>query len=259
MNVGAFAPGYVADMVVIDPKTLKIRKVVKRGKVVVDQGQFLSDYQTLDVPDQLLDTVHLPSLSVNDLRIPCSKEHRVIGLIDGQILTSAENIKPSCVNGFIQSDPGADILKAAVIERHGKSGNVGLGLVKGLGLKQGAVASTVAHDAHNMVVAGITDEDMLYAVNQLAKGGGGQILVKDGKVLTKLDLPIAGLMSSAPAREVARSIGELRARIRELGSALSDPFATLSFLALSVIPKLRLTTHGILDVEHWKIADIGGS
>ncbi|MBN2380107.1 adenine deaminase [candidate division WOR-3 bacterium] len=256
-NVGAIAPGYAADILAIDPQTLEVRKVIKRGKLVVEDGQCILEQETPDVPSRLLNTVHLPSMSADDLRIPCYQKHRAIGLIDGQILTSAETVEPPCVSGLIQSDPRTDILKAAVIERHGKSGNIGLGLVKGLGIKEGAVATTVAHDAHNLVVVGTSDQDMLYAVNRLADTGGGQILIRDGKVIARLDLPIAGLMTAAPASQVAKSIHDLRIRTRELGSALSDPFATLSFLALSVLPKLRLTTQGVLDVEQWKILNIG--
>jgi adenine deaminase len=257
-NLGAIAPGYIADILALDPETLAVKAVIKRGKLMVRDGEFVGETSACAVPNTLLASVHLPSLSADSLRIPYFEEVSAIGLIDGEIVTTEEVVSPVNRQGSSEADVEKDVLKAAVIERHGKSGRIGPGFVKGLGLKRGAMASTVAHDAHNVVVVGAVDSDMLLAIRELERMGGGQVLVAEGKVLASLPLPIAGLMSDAKAEDVSKSIKELKTKARELGSRLTDPYATLSFLALSVIPRLRLTTSGLLDVDKWKIVEVRG-
>jgi len=151
--------------------------------------------------------------------------------------------------GDVVADPAADVLKLAVVERHRGTGNVGLGIVRGFGLKRGALASTIAHDSHNVVVVGTNDEDMRTALRALVKIGGGQVVVAEGEVQALLPLPIAGLMSDRPLSEVAEAGRALCGAARALGCAVSDPFMTLSFLALPVIPHLKLTDRGLVDVE----------
>ncbi|MBD3286792.1 amidohydrolase family protein, partial [candidate division WOR-3 bacterium] len=257
-NLGAIAPGYLADILVLEPETLAVKTVLKRGKPIDEDYQFKDETRETSIPAGLLKTVHLPALSENSLRIPNYEKVRVIGLIDSEILTTEERESPKTSQGFSDANIDNDLLKAAVIERHGKSGKVGLGFVKGFGLKKGAMASTVAHDAHNLVVVGTKDSDMISAARKVADMNGGQVLVSEGKTLASLPLPVAGLMTGVGAEDVSESIRKLKTEARELGSGLSDPFAALSFLALSVIPQLRLTTHGILDVEQWKIVEVKG-
>jgi len=247
-RLGAIAPGYFADIALLTPESLTVKNVFKKGKLISPTSE-----HSQPVPDFFKNSVKLPQLDISDFQIPYKKQLRAIGIMDGEILTTEEYANPVCRNGFAESKPQEDLLKAAVIERHGKSGNIGLGFVKGLGIKNGAMASTLAHDAHNLIVVGTTDSDMLFATLKLAEIGGGQILVSDGKIISSLPLPIVGLMSEANAEEVAKKARTLKLKTQEIGSKLKDPYATLSFLALSVIPKLRLTTHGLLDVDLWKI------
>ncbi len=154
------------------------------------------------------------------------------------------------------SDPSRDLLKIAVVERHSGAGRSAAAFVRGLGLKRGAVASSVAHDAHNIIVAGVSDRDMSSAVETVVKMGGGLAVVADGRHLAELALPIAGLMSASPLAEVAGKLDRLTAAARSLGSPLNDPFMTLSFLALPVIPALKLTDRGLVDVEKFEIVQL---
>ena len=154
---------------------------------------------------------------------------------------------------MVQSDPVSDILKIAVVERHHASGQIGLGLVKGLGLKRGAIATSVAHDSHNIIVAGADDSDMKTAVQEIEKMQGGFAVVEEGKILAGLPLPVAGLISLRPAEEVASKMEDLNEAAREIGATLQNPFITLSFLALPVIPELRITDQGLIDVSEFRI------
>lgn len=181
---------------------------------------------------------------------------RVIQVIPNEVVTKEIFARPKIVNGEVMADPERDILKIAVVERHRGTGNVGLGLVQGFGLKDGALASTVAHDSHHIVVVGTNDDDMKAAVAELVRLGGGQVVVKSGKVLTALPLPIAGLMSDQPLSEVHRLSQELRRTAQALGSSLPDPFMSLSFLALPVIPVLKITDLGVVNVSQFKIVPL---
>jgi adenine deaminase len=180
----------------------------------------------------------------------------VIGIIPGQIVTEDLRLPAPHRDGELLADPERDIAKLAVIERHGGQGRIGLGLTRGLGLRFGAMASTVAHDAHNLVVAGMNDEDMLFAAQHLGQTGGGVVVVAGGEVLADLPLPIAGLLSPLPIAEIAARLDTLDEMARTLGSTLEHPLMTLSFLALSVIPALKLTDQGLLDVERFALASI---
>ena len=164
----------------------------------------------------------------------------------GQIVTEHLRVAPTVTGGFVQADPARDILKLACIERHRATGNVGVGLVVGLGLRRGAIASSVAHDAHNIIVAGTNDDDMTIAVREVERLGGGLVFVVDGETQGALPLPIAGLLSDQPAPHVASELERLSAQVCAAGSPLPAPFATLSFLALSVIPAARVTDQGFV-------------
>jgi adenine deaminase len=155
------------------------------------------------------------------------------------------------------ADPARDLAKLAVVERHHASGRIGLGFVRGFGLQAGAFASTVAHDAHNIVVVGVNDDDMALCVSHLAEIGGGLVVVREGRVVGDLPLPIAGLMSTAPAREVVRGLEALEDGLRSMGVTIGTPFMYLSFLALSVIPELRVTDQGIVDVRSFEVVPLG--
>ena len=178
---------------------------------------------------------------------------RAIGLIRDQILTEHLVIAPSVRGGEVVADAERDLAKIAVVERHHATGRIGLGLVRGFGLRRGAVATTVAHDAHNIVAVGMTDDDLARCVERLAELGGGIVIYEDGALRAELALPVAGLMSEEPAEEVVARMDDLHAVVRELGSTLAAPFMTLSFIALSVIPALKITDRGLVDVERFAL------
>jgi len=173
-----------------------------------------------------------------------------------QLLTSAELREPLVRHGETVADPGRDLVKIAVIERHHASGRIGLGFATNVGLRRGAYASTVAHDAHNLVVMGVDDEDMAACVRRLVELGGGIVVAEAGEVVAELSLPVAGLMSDRPLAEVHRRLEALESRLREMGVRGPAPFMTLSFLALSVIPELKITDLGLVDVSRSQLVPL---
>jgi adenine deaminase len=203
-------------------------------------------------------TVHLDPVALN-LSIPAGQgPARVIGVIPGQVVTEDLWLEPAIEAGQVVADPARDLCKIAVVERHHGTGNVGLGLVKGVGLNRGALASSVAHDSHNIVVVGATDADMCAAVAAIADMGGGQVAVSGGQVLAACPLPIAGLISDRPLEQVRDQVTALTRAAHTLGSSLPDPFMTLSFLALPVIPALKLTDKGLVDVAKFDLVPLFG-
>jgi adenine deaminase len=172
------------------------------------------------------------------------------------VVTEALRLEPTTDNGHVVSDPSRDLLKIAVIERHRSTGNVGLGLVRGFGLQRGAIASSVAHDSHNLVVVGAKDEDMHTAINALIDMGGGQVAVTDGEVRAACPLPIAGLMSDRPLEEVRDQVESLTETAHAMGCTLSDPLMTMAFMALPVIPSLKLTDEGLVDVTSFSLVPL---
>jgi len=185
-------------------------------------------------------------------------EIRVIGVVPGQILTRALAMKLPAEGGHLLPDVQRDVAKIAVIERHGRTGGMAVGFVKGLGLRRGAIASTVSHDSHNLIVAGMDDDSMAAASRAVAEAGGGFAVVPPGGAATVLALPIAGLMSDQPSDVVIGRLRELRNVAHGLGCADSDPFAALPFLALPVIPELRITDRGLVDVARFEHVPLGG-
>ncbi|MCC7369353.1 MAG: adenine deaminase [Chloroflexi bacterium] len=257
-RIGAIVPGYRADLIVADDlQNLRAKLVFKDGAIVARDGRPTFTPPPFDY-SQALDTVHIGRLDASKLVIPATGSHaRVIGVVPHQIVTRHLVEEPAIVNGHIVSDPGRDILKMAVVERHRATGDVGVGLVKGFGLKAGALASSVAHDAHNIGVVGVSDEDMLAAVYAVVEQRGGLAAVRDGEVLARLPLPIGGLMSDLPFEEVAARLEAVEEAASSIGCTVWRPFMVLSFLALSVIPALKLTDRGLVDVEAWELVPVG--
>lgn len=256
-QLGAVAPGYLANLIVLqDLQRFKIVMVFHRGRLVArDGGPLFKPGNTND--QKPLDTVRVKPFGIESLRLKAKRgDFPVIEVVPGQIITH-KSIKKVVLdsNGFVMPDVRHDILKLVVVERHKASGNIGKGLVKGFGLEKGALASSIAHDSHNIVAVGASDADIYAAVKEIIRLQGGLAVVCGGKVLVSLALPVAGLLSDAPLNDVVVSFKKLEEAARELGTKLADPFATLSFIALPVIPELRLTDLGLVDVNTFKIIE----
>ena len=247
-NKGAIASGYLADIVVVDNlEDFNVETVFKRGKLVFD-GE-VKDFSAPTVDEKLaekcFDTFHLDSVTPSSFKV--DGKLGLIGLVGGELLTrnlgTADKI-----------DVENDILKIACIERHKGTNHIGVGYVKGYSLKSGAVATSVAHDSHNIITVGCNDDDIAVAVNAIRDSKGGIAVVENGKIKALLELPIAGLMSDEPLTTVNEKLENAKSSAYELGADKSiDPFMTLSFLSLPVIPSLRITTKGVFDAENWKM------
>ena len=244
-NRGAIAPGYLADFAIVeDLKDFHVVTVYKRGKRVYHDG-IVEDFPLPEIPEHLNkrahDTFHLPVLSPADFAN--TRLRGVIGMVPGQIITQDAGYAAGV-------DVSKDILKMAVVERHKNTRHIGIGYLKGYGLKSGAVATSVAHDSHNIICVGTNDEDMAFAVNRIARNRGGIVVVENGQVLSELPLEIAGIISGKPLREVNTLLEDAKKAAHALGVGTDiDPFMTLSFMSLPVIPTLRLTTRGVVDVN----------
>lgn len=249
-DVGAVAPGYRADLLILQSLApVRVRSVIKGGKKVFDEGGFTGEETTRAECGQI-SAMNVRPFNREAFAVPSRGERiRVIGLIPDQILTRQLILEPAVRDGAIVSDVSRDILKLAVVERHRATGRIGLGFVQGFGLKEGALASSVAHDSHNIIAVGCDDGDLFAAVKAVEAMNGGLAAVRNGELLTGLPLPIAGLMSDRPLAEVARGWEELRRVARDFGSVPAEPFMVLSFLALPVIPELKLTDRGLVDVN----------
>ena len=245
---GGIAPGKIAD-IVVTPKLPEITHVLKNGRLVVKDGQLTAPG---DVPvGRRLGEVRLEPDAGKLVVRPGKGKMRVIVAHEGSLLTDVMLVEPKVENGQVVSDTERDVLKISVWERHHGTGNVGVGFVHGFGLKRGAIAGSVAHDSHNVIAVGVSDSDILTAVERIREMGGGLVVVADGKVLAELPLPIAGLMTDMPIEETARLESELNEAAHGLGSTMSAPFMTLSFMALPVIPHLKLTDKGLVDVDRF--------
>ncbi|MGD0794520.1 MAG: adenine deaminase [Dehalococcoidales bacterium] len=252
-RLGAIAPGYFANLIVLDDiKNFKIDTVFYRGRMVAREGKAL-----FTVPpggSRLTHTINIKPFGIKALKLRASGEsHHVIEVIPGQIVTRNKIMKVKIADGCVVPDTARDILKAAVVERHKATGNIGLGLVTGFGLKKGALASSTAHDSHNIVAVGTNDEDILAAVKEIERMQGGLVAAAGGKVVESLATPIAGLLANAPLGDVVQGLKKLETAAKSLGATLPAPFAALSFLALPVIPELRLTDLGLVDVKEFKL------
>ena len=247
-RIGAIAPGYIADIVILkDLDSLELLQVYKDGKLTVDRGQVVRWPEDPHFPysARVFDSVHLPPMSPKLLTLPHLSSYPVIEMIPGQIITKASSISSGNLKGAVDS---GSIRKIAVIERHGGGGTTGVGLLAGYGLSHGAIATTVSHDSHNLIVVGDNDNDMLTAAKALEDCRGGYSIVQDGQLLGKLPLEIAGLMSSLPASEFIPELDKLLSIARSLDiSDGLDPFISLSFMALTVLPEIRITDMGVFD------------
>ena len=248
---GAIAPGYVADLLVLpDLERFVPELVLKRGRPIEEPTR-------AGVPDWVRQTVRVKPVDARDFAIPWGDGvARAIGLVEDQVVTEALEREPLVVDGLVVADPGRDLVKLAVVERHLATGRIGLGLLAGSGLARGAFASTVAHDAHNLVVAGADDEDMAVAVGRLAELGGGIVVVEGGRIRAEFPLPVAGLLSDQPLEVVVRQSRACNEAALGLGWKGATPFLTLAFLALSVIPSLKLTDRGLVDVDRFELVPL---
>jgi adenine deaminase len=254
---GGIGPGYFANLITLtNLKELKVDMVFHKGKLVAQKGKYLAEIYDV-ATDELGNSMNIKSLKPESFKLKVkTEEFPVIEIIPGQIVTKKTIEKIKTEKGVAMVDIERDILKLAVVERHKGTGNVGLGLVKGFGLKYGALASTIAHDSHNTVVVGTNDSDMFTAVEELNKIGGGLIVCNGGRILASLALPIGGLLSHLPLLQVVQEFEKLEKMAATLGNLPSAPFAILSFMALPVIPELKLTDKGLVDVVQFKIVEV---
>lgn len=250
---GGIRPGLQADLVIIDNlRDFKVQSVFKAGRRVAQDGYltvknksetFISDQLQLNVPPVSVSMFH-----VKDEESPV----RVIGIVPGQIITKYLERTLLSSGGLLVPNIHLDIIKVVVVERYSGKGHVGIGFVEGMGLQKGAIASTVAHDSHNIIACGVDDESLVTAVSRLVEIGGGQVVCDGSAILAELPLPVAGLMSDEPAGKVSLTEELLIHATRQLECKIADPFMTLSFLALPVIPELKLTDHGLVDVRRFE-------
>jgi adenine deaminase len=244
-HLGAIAPGYQADLLLLgDLERFVPEQVLKRGRSP-------AEIERLEVPEWVKHTVRVPHVGAADFALPeITGPARVIGVVPDQIVTDSLTAEPPF------PDVERDLAKVAVIERHHGTGRIGIGLVQGFGLRRGAIATTFSHDAHNIVVIGVDDQDMARAVARLSELGGGEVVVEDRGVRAELPLPVAGLLSDAPLEEVLTASRACVTATRALGCELSAPFQTMAFLALSVIPSLKITDRGLVDVDRFELVPL---
>lgn len=259
-DMGQIAPGRFADVLLVkDLENFEIEKVIAKGSPVAELGKLLIDIPSYSYPEEVKQSVNLGrELKAEDFLVRSNSEGRVevnvIGIIETQAPTNHLTMEMEVIDGELTSNIAEDIAKLALVERHQGTGQLQLGFVHGFGLTSPcAIGSTVAHDSHHMLVVGTDDESMAVAANELARVGGGQVVVKEGKPLATIELPIAGLMSDERAEVVAQKTGRILAGFSECGSTLNNPIMQLSLLALVVIPELRISDKGLVDVTKFEI------
>ena len=259
-EMGSITPNKCADMVLIDDvKTCHVTDVFIDGEHVAHDGKLIVEFGEYSYPSDAYNTVHLDKMTAKDFIIPSDKEKvkvRAISVEGGKTITTEDIKELKVVDGNIQADPSQDALKAFVFERHHKTGKVGKGFLTGFGIERGALAQTVAHDAHNLLVVGTNDEDMAIAANALIDCGGGLVVVQDGKVLAIAELPVAGLMSEENAEIMSKKIDKIEKAWKDVGCKLPSPFMTMGIASLACIPNLRLTNRGIVDCVNFKFVDL---
>lgn len=253
-DIGGVAPGLFADILIIrDLEKIDITYVFSDGKIIAKDGKLTLDIKRPSVPDWAKKTMNVrEKITPDHFKIKVDKKEgfvkaHVVGIIEAKVGTKHLIEEIPVKNGFLRPKIEDDIVKAAVFERHKRTGNYGVGFVKGFGFKEGAVGSTVAHDSHNLLVAGTNDEDMAFAANKLIEVGGGMIVVSKKEVLGLVKLPIAGLMSDLSVEEVSEQVRQLDKAWQQIGKSMVSPFMTMALLSLSVLPELRITDKGIID------------
>lgn len=256
-NQGAIAPGYKADLLILpNLKTFKPDIVIKDGKIVAQNGQLLKEFEKSDNPS-VRSSINVRWIEEKDFKIKGNSQFvNTIEIVPHQLVTKSSVCEAKLKNGLLNSNIDNDVLKIVVMERHRATGNIGKGFVKGFNLKSGAIASTVAHDSHNMIIVGTNDFDMYTASVELVKMRGGKVVVNKGKVIAKLPLPIAGLISDKDFEYVISHCEELNLATKSLGCTLEDAFMTMGFLSLPVIPELKITDKGLFSTKTWDFVSI---
>lgn len=258
-ELGSITPSKCADMVLIsDLEKCVVDEVFIDGELVAEKGKALFERGKYSYPEEYRHSVNLDKIDESALKIAAEgtvKAH-VIEVIPAKTSTVDKTVKMTAVNGELKADPARDIMKACVFERHHRTGNVGKGFISGFGIKDGALAQTVAHDAHNLLVVGTNDSDMAIAVNTLIDCGGGLVAVKDGKILGLVELPVAGLMNDVPVEEMEEKVKVLENAWKELGCTLPSPFMTMSIVSLACLPEVRITDRGLVDCRTFKFLDL---
>ena len=254
---GAVAPGYVADLVVLDSlESVKVNRVYKQGVLVARKGKMVQEFGIQDQP-RLRRSVNIHYLEPEDFQVKARGSHmNVIGMIPNQIITERLIEEAKVVDGFVVPDIDRDIVKVSIIERHNATEPSAVGFVHGTGIKEGAMVSSIAHDSHNIVAVATSDSDLIAAAIQIVRMQGGIAVVKEGKVIESLSLPIAGLMSDQTVEYVSEKLTSLKEAAHELGTPLDEPFMAMAFLSLPVIPKLKITDLGLVDVERFRLIDL---
>jgi len=255
--IGAVAPGYHADIAVLGSlEKVDVKMVFKQGTLVAKDGKMVKEFGAQEEP-RLRRSVNIHWLEPDDFQVRARGDHmNVIGMIEGQIVTERLIEETRIVDGLAVPDVDRDIAKVAVIERHNASKPRAIGFVRGTGIKEGAMVSSIAHDSHNIVVVATNDHDLIEAAVQIVRMQGGIAVVRDGDVLASLPLPIAGLMSDRPIEEVSEKIKDLKEAASVIGSDLEEPFMAMAFLSLPVIPHLKITDLGLVDVDKFRLIDL---
>lgn len=257
-DLGAIAPGYRADFNVFEnlQEFTKPKMVFKGGEIVAENGELINSLENIEIP-ATRGSVNVGWLEDDCFQIKAKGDKvKAIEIIPHQLITKETVAKVKVENGLAEANVEDDVLKICVVERHRASGNVGKGFIKGFGIKEGAIASTVAHDSHNMIIIGTNDEDMFLAQKELVKSQGGRIVIKNGEILAKLPLPIAGLMSDKDYEYVTSQSEALNVAAKEIGCKVDDPFMTMGFVSLPVIPELKITDKGVFSTKTFDFVDI---
>ena len=261
-DLGSVTPGKCADLVFFtDLKDFEVQRVIIDGVVVAEHGVLAAPLAPYAYPDEALHSMHVKDPITQESFAVCAPREgavkvRAIQVIGGSAANREAVVELRATDGTVEADVDQDVLKIAVFERHHATGHRALGFVKGFGIRQGAMASTVAHDAHNLMVVGSHDADMALAANVLLQSEGGMCVVRDGKIVGHVALPVAGLMSEQPAQEMARLVDDLGKAWEEIGCTLPSPFMTMALSSLACIPELRLTDKGLVDCRSFEFADL---
>lgn len=265
-DLGSIAPGKCADIVFLkDLESIEVTRVLIDGDVVAENGKALFDPEPYQYPEWAVHSIHIkdPITPASFAIAPAglasdatTAEVRVIGVMGGRVDDEERHLVVPVADGTIESDVDQDVLKTFVFERHHETGTFGFGLTQGFGITRGAMASTVAHDAHNLLVVGTNDDDMALAANTLIESEGGMVVVADGEILGHVPLPIAGLMNDLPAEEMSELVGRLEEAWAEIGCAMPSPFMTMALIPLACLPDLRLTNRGLVDCNTFQFIDL---